>query len=57
MTDDAVIRAMEIFGGSFVQALAAAARCADPVNLAKIQATWPEVWRDYQVIAAHRGLA
>lgn len=43
-----VIDAMEKWGGSFVVALAQAARRADPINLAKIKATWPEYWQQYK---------
>jgi hypothetical protein len=46
--DRLVIQAMARFGGSFVQALAAAASAADAQNLAKIKATWPEYWAKYQ---------
>ena len=42
-----VINAMESYGGSFVQALASAARHADSVNLDKIKRTWPELWSRY----------
>ena len=46
-----VLTAMQTYGGSFVQALAAAGFCADPVNLAKIKATWPEHWERYTKMA------
>lgn len=42
------IQAMVKYGGSFVKGLAAAALHADRHNLAKIKATWPEYWEDYQ---------
>jgi hypothetical protein len=42
-----VIEAMEKYGGSFVAALAQAARRADADNLAKIKSTWPEYWQQY----------
>lgn len=45
--DAAVLEAMQRDGGSFVRALANAARFADPENLAKIKATWPEYWATY----------
>ena len=50
--DMAVIEAMEQYGGSFVAALAQAARRADSTNLAKIKATWPEYWRQYTEMAS-----
>ena len=34
-------------GGSFARALAHAAAAADPENLAKIKATWPDMWDRY----------
>ena len=46
-----VIEAMEKFGGSFVVALAGAARRADQNNLAKIKQTWPEYWKQYTEMA------
>lgn len=46
-----VIEAMEKYGGSFVVALAQAARRADFTNLAKIKATWPEYWQQYTDMA------
>lgn len=45
--DFKVISAMRLFGGSFVHALATAATKADPDNLAKIKAAWPELWEKY----------
>jgi len=52
--DYKTVEAMETFGGSFVQALAVAARRADPDNLAKIKATWPEYWAQYEEMAQTR---
>lgn len=42
------IEAMAKYGGSFVKALAEAARRADPVNLRKIREAWPEYWSEYE---------
>lgn len=42
------IEAMAKYGGSFVKALAEAARHADPQNLAKIKTTWVEYWTEYE---------
>jgi hypothetical protein len=53
-TDYAIVCAMERFGGSFVQALGLACRLADPVNFAKIKATWPEYWAEYAEVAKLR---
>lgn len=41
------IKAMKIYGGGFVKALAEAASQADPENLRKIMETWPKYWRTY----------
>lgn len=46
-TDYAIVCAMERYGGSFVRNLAACCQTADPVNLAKIKATWPDYWQEY----------
>lgn len=53
MTDQdlKVIEAMETYGGSFVTALAQAARQADQYNLAKIKEAWPEYWSTYMKMA------
>ena len=45
--DHKVIKAMLRYGGSFVQCLAECAFRADANNLAKIKATWPEIWEMY----------
>ena len=50
-TDWEVVQTMERFGGSFVRALATCCHCADPENLAKIKATWPEYWTEYARMA------
>lgn len=50
-TDWDVVRTMERFGGGFVRALADACHRADPENLAKIKATWPELWAEYAEMA------
>lgn len=50
-SDLKVIEFMEKYGGSFVRALATAARFADSDNLAKIKATWPEYWQRYAEMA------
>lgn len=42
------IEAMSKYGGSFVKALAEAARHADRQNLVKIKATWIEYWTEYE---------
>ncbi len=47
IADRQVIAAMRRFGGSFVKALAEAATAADPINLAKIKAAWPDYWARY----------
>lgn len=49
--DHKVIKAMLRYGGSFVQCLAECAFRADPINLAKIKATWPDIWEFYTGVA------
>jgi hypothetical protein len=39
------------YGGSFVRKLGAAALVADQDNLAKIKATWPDYWAQYDRMA------
>jgi hypothetical protein len=46
-----VLHKMRQFGGSFVRALAEAGFCADSENLAKIKATWPDLWKEYEAWA------
>jgi len=40
--------AMETYGGSFVHALASAARAADPKNLAALKGAFPGIWQEYR---------
>lgn len=56
MTDQdiAVLECMEKYGGSFVKALAIAAQRADPINLAKLKAAFPEYWQQYTEMAAQK---
>lgn len=42
-----IIEAMEKYGGSFVAALAGAARRADATNLAKLKQAFAEYWQQY----------
>lgn len=50
-TDYEIVCAMERFGGSFVRNLAALCHSADPINMAKIKAAWPEYFEEYAEIA------
>lgn len=45
--DIKAIETMHKRGGNFARALVHAAAAADPENLAKIKATWPELWEKY----------
>lgn len=47
-----VVRAMEMYGGSFVKHLAQLALVADPLNFRKIKETWSDYWKKYQKMAA-----
>ena len=49
-----VSRAMQRYGGSFVQNLGVALSCADDENVAKIKATWPEYWQQYRDMGKNR---
>jgi len=49
--DEKIVTAMETYGGSFVKALANAARHADHYNLGKIRQTWEEYWVTYREMA------
>lgn len=46
-----VIETMRAYGGSFVSALAEAARRADSNNLQRIKNTWPDYWKQYANMA------
>jgi hypothetical protein len=50
--EDVIVTTMEERGGSFVKALAAAYRLADPINRALIRATWPAYWTKYAEMAS-----
>jgi hypothetical protein len=52
MEDRQILEAMSRYGGSFVQALARAAERADPVNLGKLRAAFPDVWQEYARLAS-----
>lgn len=47
------IDAMRIYGGGFVKALAEAAFHADPQNLARLKAAFPDYWATYREMAAY----
>ena len=51
MPDALVVDAMEMYGGSFVSALARTARYADDRNLMRIKDTWADYWKEYSDIA------
>lgn len=42
------VKAMRVFGGSFVVALADCMERADESNFAKIKITWPEYMKQYE---------
>ncbi len=45
--DYLILEAMSVYGGSFVKALAVAARMADNENYSKLKAAFPELWDSY----------
>lgn len=47
LADLKAIENMHQRGGNFARALAHAAAAADPENLQKIKATWPDMWDRY----------
>jgi len=49
--DFEIVDAMAQFGGSFAQAIAVAARRADPMNLSALKAAFPELWNQYAELA------
>ena len=51
MTDWEIVEAMRRYGGSFVQALAVCVQRADPENLQRLKAAFPELWAEYQALA------
>jgi hypothetical protein len=51
VSDYAIVRAMETYGGGFARALAAAAFKADQEHLARIKAAFPELWAEYAELA------
>lgn len=50
--DWVVFSEMELRGGSFVVALALAARKADPENLARLTNAFPEIFERYDALAS-----
>ena len=52
MTDDDVVIAMSVYGGSFVRGLAMLFRLADPVNQARLKLAFPDYWAEYTALAA-----
>lgn len=46
--DYKTVEAMDRYGGSFAKALANCCRYADHKNLAKIKATWHDMWKMYE---------
>ena len=48
-----MLKAMRMYGGSFVKALGEAWECADYINNAKLVAAFPELIEQYTEIGAH----
>ena len=53
-TTDVTLEAMEIYGGSFVQALARCYRLADEPNRLRLQLAFPHVFTEYETLATRR---
>ncbi len=45
--DDKIIEAMELYGGSFVKALAVCIKKADPINYSKLRNVFSNYWEEY----------
>jgi len=45
---------MQKYGGAFVKALSQVIVLADPANVEKVKAAWPEYWEKYSTIAASK---
>jgi len=43
-----VLKGMDAYGGSFVNALGKALFYADEANSQKIKETWPDYWKQYK---------
>lgn len=53
--DELVLRAMETYGGGFVQTLAKLFRHADAENEMKMKRTFADYWKRYEEIAQKGG--
>ena len=51
ITDDDIVRAMEMFGGSFVAGLGQLFHRADRINRERLKVAFPEYWTRYREIA------
>ena len=51
MTDYQVVETMITYGGSFVQALGKAYRCADQWNQERLKAAFPNLFDEYRELA------
>jgi hypothetical protein len=51
-TEHQILRAIEAYGGSFMQAIAEAYKLGDSTNRAKIRSAWAGEWRKYSAMAA-----
>jgi hypothetical protein len=52
--DYEIVNAMARYGGSFARAVAEAASRADPANLAKLKAAFPDLWDTYAELVTLR---
>ena len=48
-----MLKAMRMYGGSFVKALGEAWECADHINNAKLEAAFPELIEQYTEMGAY----
>ena len=54
MDDDAIIHAMQVFGGSFIRRLADCYQVADDENRARLKTAFSDLWEKYEDLAALR---
>jgi hypothetical protein len=53
--DDRTLKAMELYGGSFMKQLAQLYRLADCHNQSKIKHMWAHEWAQYTIMAKQAG--
>jgi hypothetical protein len=52
VTDDQIVEAMIVYGGSFVEKLGLAYRQADYINQGRLKRAFPDYWQQYADLAS-----